>query len=360
MNKQERPKILLTFRVDGANGGPYISHQRILESRLSETYDLGRLMLENPRKLRRPKAFWRLVKTIKQEKPDIVHLAGLQTEGFLTMLACRMAGVKTVLAVHGSSTQAIGYGKMAQFIFRSIERYTVKHATAAYGVSDYVSSWDICKRARHYHGTVYNIAEFGSDLPTQSTLREELGIAPEDVVVVSTGRITRDKGFDLLWEVAQRTKDLPNVHFVIAGDGAYRAELQAAVDTQGMADRVHLLGYRTDVDNILCGSDIFMICTKHETLCISLLEAGIAGLPMIASDVGGIPEIVKQDENGFLVPVGDVDGFETALRALVANPEQRAKMGERAQTSIQTTFDQENILKRLESIYDAVLASKKR
>ena len=85
------PKLLLTFRIGGENGGPYISHQRIMESSLRQKYNIQPLMIENPRKLRRPKVFLSTVKQIKLERPDIVHLAGLGSEGFLMMLACRLA-----------------------------------------------------------------------------------------------------------------------------------------------------------------------------------------------------------------------------------------------------------------------------
>lgn len=355
---EDIPKILVTFRIGGENGGPYISHKRIMESNLSEKYNIQPLMLPNPRQMRKPATFFKVVKQIKNAKPALVHLAGLQMEGFLVMLACRLARVKTVVAVHGSSTEALGFGKIAQFIFKLMETYTIRKATAVYGVSDYVSSWQVCRHAKKHCGTVYNIVDYANDTVRESKLREELGISIGDIVITSTGRITKDKGFDILWETIKRFKDFENVKFVIAGDGAYREQWLTEIEQEGLQDRVFLLGYRKDIDNILSGSDIFVICTKHETLCISLLEAAAKALPLVASDVGGIPEIIDDGVNGYLVPVGDVCGFQSALSKLINEGALRKTMGEKAKKKTETVFQQDKIIKRLDEIYKSVLEAK--
>lgn len=350
----DRPKILLTFRKGGENGGPYVSHKRIMESRLSERYDFRPFMLENPRRMRDPRVFFKTVKQIKSEKPAAVHLAGLQSEGFLTMLACRMAGVKTVLAVHGSSTEALGFSKLARSIFKLMETYTVKKADLCYGVSDYVSGWNILKKAKHNFGTIYNIADITA-ADGESTLRDELSIGGDDIVITSTGRIIKDKGFDVLAEVILKlTGVYDNIKFVIAGDGAYREELARLVEENGLSGRVFLLGYRSDIDNILAASDIFVICTKHETLCISLLEAAAHKLPSVATRVGGIPEILDGD-CGYLVENLDVQGFCTALSELIEDAALREQLGRKAAEKIENKFSTESILARLDKAYQTVI-----
>lgn len=353
-----KPKVLLTFRTGGENGGPFISHKRIMESALSQKYDLKPLSLENPRKMRKPKIFFDTVRRIKSEKPELVHLAGLGSEGFFTMLACRFAGVKTLVAVHGSATEAIGYGKISNIIFKLMENYTVKNATAVYGVSDYVSSWKICKNSKNYCGTVYNISSFSESKTGGPYIRKSLGIADGDIVVASTGRITKDKGFDDLWEVIRQLEDYPNIKFVIAGDGEYRDEWLSQVKESKSENRVFLLGYRSNIDAILRESDIFIICTKHETLCISLLEAANNSLPLIASNVGGIPEIIKNGENGILAEVGDIDGFKNAVIKLTENKELREKMGVKSKELINRVFNQAEITNKLDDIYKCVIGGK--
>jgi len=177
---ENKPKILVTFREDGKNGGPYISHKRIVESRLSEKYDFIPFFIPNPRRLRSPKVFFEIVRKIKSAKPDIVHMAGLQTEGFLMMLIAKLARIKTVVAVHGSSTEALGFNWLSNFIFKCMESFTVRNATVVYGVSDYVSSWKICKKAKNYCGTVYNIADLTEKHSKNQDIRKEL--ASRDII----------------------------------------------------------------------------------------------------------------------------------------------------------------------------------
>lgn len=349
------PKVLLTFRIGGENGGPYVSHKRILESDLRKKYDIKPLFIENPRKMRNPKIFLSTVRRIKAEKPDIVHLAGLGTEGFLMMLACRLARVKTVVAIRGSATEAIGFNRFENFIFRLIEGYTVRKADMVYGVSDYVSSWRICKKAKKYFGTIYNIPSFSYADTGEQCFRSGLCIKPDDVVVASTGRITKDKGFDTLSQIIITLKDYDNIKFVIAGDGNFKDDMKKELLMAGAKKNTYFLGYQKDVDSILKESDIFIICTKHETLCNSLLEAGADSLPLIASNVGGIPEIIKHGENGFLVEPHDVNGFCKAILLLAEDKDKREAMGVSAKNTIDSKFSADQILPKLNQIYQMVL-----
>ena len=350
-----KPRIIITLQVGGENGGPYMSHTRILNSSLNEKYDLEAFYIQNPRRLRNPKIFLNTVKRLKAQKADMALLCGLQMEGFLMTLICQLAGVKPVLAVRGSSLEAISYGKISRLIFKIIEGYTVKHSAVTFGVSDYVSSWEVCQKAKRYYGTIYNIADFTQTLSDVPNIRKSLGIAEDDIVITSTGRITTDKGFDILADVAKRFKDNDKVKFIIAGDGEYRSKWLADIEKENMQKQVYLLGYRSDIDDILRESDIFIICTKHETLCNSLLEGGMHKLPLVATNVGGIPEIIDDNKNGFLVPLNDVEGFVSALNKLINDANLCAKMGVAARTKIEEKFSEKAIVEKLDDVFTHIL-----
>ena len=360
MTKESKPKILIALRENGQNGGPYVSHKRIMENKyLNERYSFEVLWFPRARRFLNPFFFFRYVRRIRRSAPALVQIAGLQLEGFFPMLACRFARVKTVLAVHGRTGEALNVGRIRKRLVGLLEKYTLRKATAAYGVSDFVSGWEICKKNKRFFGTIYNLSGDVAESDTRSTVRAELGIPDSAVVIISTGRIIRDKGFDTLCKVATRFVDRPDVVFVIAGEGDYREEFARKIVAAGMEKQVFLLGYRSDVENLLKGSDLFLICTRHETLCISILEAARAGLPVVASDVGGIPEIVDS-ECGFLVSPEDEDGFVTALERLIASRELRVAMGEKGKKKVAERFDDKKIEIRIDDLYRSVINGKKR
>lgn len=360
MAENEKPKILIALRENGQNGGPYVSHKRIMENEyLKERYSFEILWFPRARRFLNPFFFFRYVRQIRRARPALVQIAGLQLEGFFPMLACRFARVKTVLAVHGTTGEALNVGRFRKKLVGLLERYTLRKATCVYGVSDYVSGWKICKKNKRFFGTIYNLSGDAEIVDAPSTIRKELGFSEGDVVIVSTGRIIRDKGFDTLCAVARRFRDRPEVKFVIAGEGAYREEFAREIQAAGQEKQVFLLGYRSDVGNILAGSDIFLICTRHETLCISILEAALAGLPVVASNVGGIPEIVDET-TGVLVDPGDADGFASALEGLIASRDLRLQMGSAGRAKIENKFDNKKIEKQLDDLYRSVVDGMKR
>ena len=344
------PKILLTLRENGQNGGPYVSHQRIIDSELSKKYQLKALQVPRIRTLLSPSGMINFVKTIKKENPAFVQVAGLQLEGFLTTLACKLAGVKVLVAVHGSSTAAQNIGEGQKVILNVFEHITMAMADASFGVSDYVSSWDICKKSKAYKGTVYNITKFKAQTNDSRNIREEFDISTDDIVIVSTGRIIKDKGFDVLWDTIKKVGKRENVKYLIVGEGEYKEQFISEKENSEFREDVVFTGYRADVLDILSECDIFVICTKHETLCISLLEAAATGLPMVATNVGGIPEIV--DENcGILVENENSDEFAKALVSLIDDENKRKIMGQLGKEKIQNVFDEQKIILKLDKIY---------
>lgn len=349
----DRPKILLTLTIGGENGGPYTSHKRILESKLQNEYDLKPLYIPNARNLRNPRTLFSVIKQIKNEKPAIVQITGLQIEGFFMTIACKLAKVKTVLVVHGSSMEALYISKWKKRILSVLESYELKNATKIYGVSDFVSSWSRLKNRKNYFGTIYNLPIEVEPGFHKSSLRSELGLKNDDIIVVSTGRIIKDKGYDVFWKVIQSTSN-NRLKFVIAGDGAYRKEWAKEIIEKGFGERVFLLGYRKDIGNILSGSDIFMICSRHETLCISVLEAAMYSLPVIATNTGGIPEIVGSD-GGFLVENEDIKGFVNALEHLSSDKILIKKIGQNINIRVANKFNADKILRRLDELYQRVL-----
>jgi glycosyltransferase involved in cell wall biosynthesis len=163
----------------------------------------------------------------------------------------------------------------------------------------------------------------------KSTLRTELGLG-QDAVICCMVAIMRDKkGHEDLISAAQPLlAERPNLHIVMAGNGDRFDRIKSIVDGLALQKRIHLLGFRTDIPNVLRGCDLFVLPTHQEALGQSYIEAMAARLPVIGTDVDGVPELIKHNVNGLLVPPKHPDALRAALVQLIDNPELRARLGE--------------------------------
>ena len=348
-------KILLTFRENAEGSGPYQSHKRIMESNLKNDYNFIPLYLPIPKKILKPDNFIKFVRQIRAENPDIMHIHGLQIEGFCLLLLAKFAGVKKIVcAVRGSSNEAIEFVSWKRYIVNKMEKYTLKHSDMVYGVSDYVSSWNIIKdNAKKYYGTIYNfpdlVIENTSKEINRKKIKNEFNINDDCIVVVSTGRITKEKGYDIYKEIIKRFSKRKDVVFLVVGNGNYLDEMKENLVT---CKNVVFTGYRKDISEILDASDIYVTPTYHETLGNSIIEAENHCLPVVASKVGGVPEIVRDKSTGFLVNVGSTKEFCDKILLLVENADLRKKMGQEGCKYILSKFSNEKIESSLFDMYE--------
>lgn len=360
-NAKRKPKILITFRENGVNGGPYVSHQRIVSSTLKDKYEFVPLMIPIPKEILRPPIFWKYVCLIRKEKADVLHFSGLQLEGFCVLLLAKVAGQKkTICAIHGSSMEAIKFKGWKRRVTCVLENWTLRHSSVTYCVSEFVANWPRVKKySNKCFGYIYNLPFVSMEKKTPhiqgADIRKEYGIAEDDLVVVSTGRITEDKGFAVLTEtILSRAWD--RIHFLIVGEGEYLPEMKARIKSSNLRNSVHFTGYRKEIEHILKRSDIFVICTYHETLCNSVIEASACGLPVIATNTGGIPEIVENEVSGILTKPGNSTEVCDAIERLISDSDMRCRMGKCGQKIIQDKFDTDMILESLDKLYEETIA----
>jgi len=164
----------------------------------------------------------------------------------------------------------------------------------------------------------------------RSTLREELGLRAEDVVVGCVAVMRATKGHRALVDaMAALMAQRPHLHLVFVGNGSPVFEqTQAQVKSLGLSDRVHLMGRRDDVPNLLAGFDLFALATEQEASGTVYVEAQASGLAVVGTDVGGVSEMFVDGETGLLVPPRDGPALVEALRRLIDDPALRQRMGE--------------------------------
>jgi glycosyltransferase involved in cell wall biosynthesis len=181
-----------------------------------------------------------------------------------------------------------------------------------------------------YVATVYPAVDMPPLPGDESTLRTELRLAQNDIVVGCVAVMRAQKGHrNLIDALEPLIRERPNVHLVLVGGGSpIFEEVQAYVAEKGLQKRVHLMGARRDVPNLLAGFDIFALATRKEASGTVFVEAGAAGLPVVGTNVDGVPEMMQDGVSGMLVPLDDTEALTEALKRLIDDPGLRHQMGQ--------------------------------
>lgn len=190
-------------------------------------------------------------------------------------------------------------------------------------------------------------------------LRAELNLSAETPLVGTVAILRAKKGHaDILDAVPAVLQHFPDAHFVFAGDGAQTANLKARIEAEGLVGRVHLLGLRRDVTNVLASLDVFVLPTHQEALGTAFIEAGAMGLPIVATNVDGVPEVVQDGRTGLLVPVRDGKAIAEAICRLLGDPIYRQSMGANAAEFVRRKFSREVMAQGMERLYSQLLEAR--
>jgi glycosyltransferase involved in cell wall biosynthesis len=195
--------------------------------------------------------------------------------------------------------------------------------------------------------------------PRNGVLRDLLPDEFSGKVLISVGRLTEAKDQStLLSTIEILKKQGRNIYLIMVGDGEMRASLEEEIAQKELIHCVHLAGSRSDVPELLRGADAFVLSSKREGLPMSILEAMAAGLPVIATKVGGIPEVVKDGENGVLVPPQDQNSLANAICRVLDDSKFAAKLGRGARISIEENYSIKNITEAYSELYLSVIQRK--
>jgi glycosyltransferase involved in cell wall biosynthesis len=207
---------------------------------------------------------------------------------------------------------------------------------------------------------IYNAVDW-SALETSMTpaaLRAELAVPASAPMVTIVARLTAQKAHALLFEAFAATPSLSSAHLVVVGDGELRDELRGRVEALGLSGRVHFAGLRRDLGNVLSATDVFVMPSLWEGLPLSMVLAMGAGLPVVATRVAGIPEVVTDGVNGALVEPGSVAQLGAALGRLADDAALRARLGAAAREFVRPRFGAENYVDAITSLYESLLGEK--
>lgn len=192
-------------------------------------------------------------------------------------------------------------------------------------------------------------------------LRKELGIGEKDLAAVAVGRLAPEKAHDTLiraWK--QVVAQVPNAYLAIAGLGSQEQMLRGLIGELGLEKNVRLLGFRDDVPLLYADADLAALTpVAGESFGIALLEALASGKPCVATDVGGVKDLVRDGETGFLVKAGDSDAIAAALLKLLTQAELRERMGRSGRTHAQQSFSANRLADTAEALFQRLHADRK-
>lgn len=187
-----------------------------------------------------------------------------------------------------------------------------------------------------------------------SSIRKEINIPNDTPIAVTIGSIVREKGYDnLLNAISLVKKNKSNVKFIIVGTGKPKAvhNLKKCINKLNLKEYVYYLGFREDIPNILSGSDFLILPSCTEGFPLAPLEAMAAGKPIIATNCGGLPEIVSDGEFGFLVPINNPQDLSEKILYMIENKDKTREMGIKAQKNIIEKFKPETYVEKFQNLY---------
>ena len=307
-----------------------------------------------------------LVRAVRLTRPDIVHTHTAKA-GMLGRLAAVLAGKPRPMVVHTYHGHVLeGYfGPAATATYQNLERRLASLSDALIGVSratvDDLVRLGIAPRSK------FRVIPIGLDLEpflvagpkAGEAVRREIGVGSGEILVTFIGRLVPIKRVDLLLRSVARARlaGAP-VRLAIVGDGKLRPQLEDLSGDLGIGDRVHFLGYRADTVSIAAAADVAALTSDNEGTPVSLIEAGAAGTPSVATAVGGVRDVVTPD-SGILVQPGDADGLARAIVTLADDPVLRARLGEHGRAHVAARFSWRRLVQDIESLYGDLMPKRK-
>jgi glycosyltransferase involved in cell wall biosynthesis len=298
-----------------------------------------------------------------QHEIDIIHTHKYK-DNILVNLASLPRSIYRVRTVHGSPEPFFGQEDAKMRIYESIDdtinRWMVDRIIA---VSADLSNKLARRFGSHKVTCIHNAIDIEELRVDQDVgaLRRELKVSEQDFLIGTMGRLVPVKGLELLLVAARTIKSYkPHVKFVIAGDGPLKEPLRRLAEQYGLGESVLFLGHRSDSHDVLRAMDVFVLCSLHEGIPIVLLEALALARPVVATRVGGIPEVIEHDVSGMLVAPGDPEALAQHCIALMDDYRVAERLGEQGRKRVEEAFSARFMADQVADIYRTLVARRKR
>ena len=299
--------------------------------------------------------FFQLCWVIYRRRVDLLHVNSYVPGNYARLAAALMQVPIVIDHWHGFTR----FNRKRRLICRVLGRFTDLSLAVSRGVRDYLvtqGGLDPAKVRVVPNGV--EVAAIDAARPGNE-VRRALGL-PEGVPVIGlVGRLDHwGKGHKELFTAMAQIRERHPVHALIVGGGRRETEVRQSAASLGLSEVVHFLGPRQDVPDLLNAMNIFVLPSYSEGVSLALLEAMAAGLPVVATAVGGTPEVVVHGENGLLIPPRDAGALAAALERLLSDPAWARQLGAKARTHVREHFSLDRLGREINAIYEELVEKK--
>ena len=310
------------------------------------------------------KALVKLYRLIRRERPHIVHTHTAKA-GFVGRLAARLAGTPIILHTYHGHVLHGYYNPLKTWLLRRMERVLARITDCIIAVSEQVKqdlvSYGVAPPEK------ITVIPLGFDLQSflncekyRGEFRRELGLNDGARLIGIVGRIFPIKNHRLFLDSAvQVASQEPACRFIIVGDGVLRPEMERHARELGIADKVIFTGWRRDLPRIYADLNVLVVSSDNEGTPVSAIEAMASARPVVGTRVGGLPDIITDGENGYLVPSRNPEALAEAILRLLRDPELACRMGRAGQTMAKERFKIQRLISDMEGLYENLLIKKR-
>ena len=308
-------------------------------------------------------AFFKIYRLIRRIMPQIVHTHTAKA-GAIGRLAAKLAGVPVIVhTFHGHVFHSY-FGRLKTNFFLFLERLCGRFTDRVITISQ--KQYDDILGFKIVHQDRMVVVPLGLDLngfvksPRRNgEIRRELGVSDYCRLVGIVGRLVAIKNHKLFFEAARWvTGKLADIRFVVVGDGELRDELKRFIQKLGIEDKVSFLGWRNDLAKVYSDMDVLVLTSLNEGTPVAVIEAMASEVPVVATRVGGVSDLVEDGVTGYLVESGDAEGLGEAITNVLDNPEEAHKMGQAGRRKVYPAYDANNLVERIEDLYKELLREK--
>ncbi len=308
-----------------------------------------------------PRPIFRLACLIRTWQPHIVHSHMVHANLFARITRIFTPMPVLICTAHNINEKGRkGSGRLREWTYRLTDPLCdLTTQVSQVGLERYIRVGAVPREKIRYIPNGVDTERFRPDSAVRARLREELGLR-DAFVWLAVGRFEKPKDYPtMLQAFAQVLEGQREAVLLVAGDGPLRPAMEELAHELGIAERVRFLGIRRDVPELMNTADAYLMSSSWEGMPMVLLEASATGLPIVATHVGGNPEIVLDGKTGFLVPSKNPKALAQAMLRLMSIPErERQKMGEAARRHIEANFSLDRVVEQWEILYRELLSKK--